>query len=434
MEKVGTAPDPAQATADSDTFSAADTKTVDFGKITFRAAGKYEYKVKETVTAATGWTFDPAEKTVTIEIGTDDEGKLIVKDVKGVAFTNTYDVTPPTPPTPSYYTIRWVNDDGAVLEIDQNVQEGTIPTYDGATPTKPADEQNTYTFSGWTPQVVAVTGNATYTATYTAEPINYTVTYEPGTHGTFATQTTTDLKYGDATPAAPAITGEDGYEFTGWRPSVAATVTGNATYVAQWKKVNDDDDDDDEPTPTPTPTPPAPGRPAGGNPGGPAPAGPGVVPAAPAADGTPIADDAVPQAEPEAEPEADIPDDATPLAEGTWAVLNLIAAILTTLGAVVALFRKKEEDDDEDDQKKDDDEDDNRGKKMLAAKIAGAVAGVAAPITFFLTEDMSLPMAMTDKWTLLMVVFLAAQVVTAVLNKKASELDDEKEEEAEAAN
>ena len=136
--------------------------------------------------------------------------------------------------------------------------------------------------------------------------------------------------------------------------------------------------------------------------------------------------------------EVDIDDNDTPLAEGTWAVINLIAAILTTLGAIVALFRKKEEEDeDEEDQNKDkaedEDEDDNRGKKMLAAKIAGAVAGIASPIIFILTEDMSLPMALIDKWTLLMAVVLVAQIVAAIFNKKASELDDD-EEEAEPAN
>ena len=50
-----------------------------------------------------------------------------------------------------------------------------------------------------------------------------------------------------------------------------------------------------------------------------------------------------------------------------------------------------------------------------------------------LTENMSNPMALTDKWTVLMAAMLAAQVVAAVLNKKASELDDN-EEETEAAN
>ena len=66
---------------------------------------------------------------------------------------------------------------------------------------------------------------------------------------------------------------------------------------------------------------------------------------------------------------------------------------------------------------------------MLAAKLVGAIAGIAAPITFILTEDMSLPMVMVDKWTILMLIMLAVQVVAAIANKKASELDDEEEEE-----
>ena len=222
----------------------------------------------------------------------------------------------------------------------------------------------------------------------------------------------------------------------------AATATGTAPDDKQYSdsdsvtvKTEEDEEEEDDDTPTPTPTPPAPAGPAGPAPG-PAPAGPGVVPAAPDGnDGAVVPDNPVP----EVEPEVDIDDNDTPLAEGTWAVINLIAAILTTLGAIVALFRKKEEEDeDEEDQNKDkaedEDEDDNRGKKMLAAKIAGAVAGIASPIIFILTEDMSLPMALIDKWTLLMAVVLATQIAAAIFNKKASELDDEEEEEAEPAN
>ena len=45
-----------------------------------------------------------------------------------------------------------------------------MPQYTGSTPARPDDEEYTYTFSGWTPAIVAATEDATYTATYTASP------------------------------------------------------------------------------------------------------------------------------------------------------------------------------------------------------------------------------------------------------------------------
>ena len=87
---------------------------------------------------------------------------------------------------------------------------------------------------------------------------------------------------------------------------------------------------------------------------------------------------------PEVEPEIDIIDPEPPLAEGVWALINLISAILTALGAIIALFRRKEDEDEDEEgedntykaeDEEDEEEDDNRGKKMLAAKIAGALAG-----------------------------------------------------------
>ena len=66
------------------------------------------------------------------------------------------------------YTVTWKNYDGSVLETDTGVVHGTTPTYNGGTPEKPEDENFTYTFDGWSPALSAVTGDAEYTAQFTA--------------------------------------------------------------------------------------------------------------------------------------------------------------------------------------------------------------------------------------------------------------------------
>lgn len=75
----------------------------------------------------------------------------------------------------------------------------------------------------------------------------YSVAYTDGIGGaSFADEVTSDLRRGTPTPAFTGGTPtRSGYTFTGWSPVVAATVTANAVYTAQWAP---------EPTATPQPT------------------------------------------------------------------------------------------------------------------------------------------------------------------------------------
>ena len=79
---------------------------------------------------------------------------------------------------PLLITITWVNYDGSVLETDEKVAYGCIPTYDGATPTRESDGLYDYHFAGWSPEVSAATQDATYTATFSSEDRKYTVDFD----------------------------------------------------------------------------------------------------------------------------------------------------------------------------------------------------------------------------------------------------------------
>ena len=158
------------------------------------------------------------------------------------------------------YTVRYTDGvDGKEVFADQvygNLLSGVAtPAFEG-TPTREG-----YVFKGWNPAVAAtVTGNVTYVATWGEDKNNngiddneetkYTVTYKDGVDGeeVFADQVYGNLLSGVATPAFEGTPTRTGYVFKGWNPEVAATVTGNATYVARWAedKNNNGIADDEE--------------------------------------------------------------------------------------------------------------------------------------------------------------------------------------------
>ena len=140
--------------------------------------------------------------------------------------------------TVNEYEITWKNEDGSVIKTD-SVKYGQKPVYSGEAPVKAATEQYSYVFTGWTPEIEAVTGNASYTAVFTEELNKYTVIWKNSDEDGTILETDIDVEYG----AKPHYDGktpekeEDAqytYTFSGWDPEVSA-VKGDITYTAVYK-------------------------------------------------------------------------------------------------------------------------------------------------------------------------------------------------------
>ena len=144
---------------------------------------------------------------------------------------------------PSGFTVTWKNYDGTILETDENVEYGTTPEYNGATPTKTATAQYTYTFSGWDKDITAVTGDVTYTAQFTETTNSYTVTWK-NDDGTIL-ETDENVEYGttptyDSATPTKADYAEYRYIFNSWTDGTneyavddtLPAVTGDVVYTA----------------------------------------------------------------------------------------------------------------------------------------------------------------------------------------------------------
>lgn len=75
----------------------------------------------------------------------------------------------------------------------------------------------------------------------------YTVTYTDGAGGAaFKDQIYSNIPHGAPTHAFVGTPERDGYTFNGWKPTVKATVTNDATYTATWTRNSSHDNDDDK--------------------------------------------------------------------------------------------------------------------------------------------------------------------------------------------
>ncbi len=145
------------------------------------------------------------------------------------------------------YAVVFVDEDGSIL-LDTALYEYGTPATDivrPADPTKEGSETESYTFAGWSLNMV--TGNATYKASYIKSTRKYLVKFvaEDGVTpiASESYEYNTPVS-GIAIPSAPA---KEGFRFTGWTPEVmpvTAAITYKAVYIADSKFVitwrNDD--------------------------------------------------------------------------------------------------------------------------------------------------------------------------------------------------
>lgn len=85
------------------------------------------------------------------------------------------------------FTVTWKDHDGTILETDENVFEGSNPSYDGEEPTRAETEDIIYTFAGWDPELSPVAGDITYTAVYSELHKNVKLVHTDGSVTYFET-------------------------------------------------------------------------------------------------------------------------------------------------------------------------------------------------------------------------------------------------------
>ena len=136
--------------------------------------------------------------------------------------------------TLNQYEITFYNWDGTLLQSTM-VNYGEMPLYTGATPTREADAQFTYTFIGWDNELSIVAGVQSYTAQYEATLNQYEVTFY-NWDGTLLQSELVNYgempSYNSATPTREADA-QFTYTFIGWGDM--SMVTGAASYTAQYE-------------------------------------------------------------------------------------------------------------------------------------------------------------------------------------------------------
>lgn len=181
-------------------------------------------------------TKDPTAQYTYTFSGWDNKVTRVTGDV---TYTAVYDKTI------NQYTVTFKNEDGKVLQTGL-VDYGTMPAFNGETPVKAATVEYTYTFAGWDQDLTKVTGDITYTATYTAKKfekgdIDY-VYFKVVFDSNGGSEVVTQLVQDGYTATVPEDPMRERYNFAGWyldaeltKPfSFSTVITSDITLYAKW--------------------------------------------------------------------------------------------------------------------------------------------------------------------------------------------------------
>lgn len=237
-----------QGVEDSTGYSfTASAAGVDLTEISWSASG-----LPDGITTTTGAEFHlitdgvpttptdtPVSATITAS-ATDSNGTMYEGNLAVTVMIEAEEEPTTEPLTDETFTVTYTDGvDGEEIFADQvyTVEaSGALPYFDTSIGSL---EREGYTYQGWTPALnYTVTADAIYTAVWTVDNTTpgFTVTYTDGVadEEIFEDLVYTDVESGAATPIYEGTPNRAGYTFAGWSPEVAATVTGNATYTAQW--------------------------------------------------------------------------------------------------------------------------------------------------------------------------------------------------------
>ena len=133
------------------------------------------------------------------------------------------------------FAIAWEVD--GVTKKNEIVRYGATPAF-GSIPTKDADVQYTYSFTGWTPTPYAAYKDQTYSGSFDAIIRSYTIKFVNDNEvflWSDAVNYGIKPSYGGSTPVSSKTGDGYAYTFEGWKPELAP-VSGPATYTAVYSR------------------------------------------------------------------------------------------------------------------------------------------------------------------------------------------------------